>query len=89
MNIMAHVYLECWSMPLSCGFSPGVVTLSWSTWTVLPGVGLVALIPAGSVLEHHNLCCDFGEQISAAPGQQAVLDRGWFGWEFVPLCPLL
>jgi hypothetical protein len=57
MNIVAHVYLVCWSLPLSCGISPGVVTSSWSTWTVLPGVGLVALIPAGSVLEHHDLCC--------------------------------
>jgi hypothetical protein len=57
MNIVARVYLECWSFPLSCGISPGVVTLSWSTWTVLPGVGLVALIPACSVLERHDLHC--------------------------------
>jgi hypothetical protein len=57
MNIVAHVFMECWSLPFSCGISPGVGTLLWSMWTVLPGVVLVALIPAGSVLEHHNLCC--------------------------------
>jgi hypothetical protein len=72
MNIVAHVYLECWSLPLSCGISPGTVTSSWSTWTVLPGVGLVALIPAGSVLESHNLHC------ALANRHPLHLGNGWF-----------
>jgi hypothetical protein len=29
MNIVVHEYLECWSLPLSCGTSQGVITSSW------------------------------------------------------------
>jgi hypothetical protein len=80
MNIMVHMYLECGSLPLSCGISLGVITSSWSTWTVLPGVGLVARIPAGSVLEHHDLHCTLANRHPLHLGNgQFLIEAGSFG----------
>jgi hypothetical protein len=80
MNIVVHVYFECWSLPLSCGMSPGVITLSWSMCTVLPGVGLVARIPAGSVLECHDLRCTLANRHPLHLGNgQFLIEAGSFG----------